>query len=583
METMSTMLCFMGSSFYHKTFRFPIPNLFKNIYFKGTEEQWNAITENSGKDCLFSAIIYYNSTGTELTAKTLSLDTISILSDESSSLQNYTYTEAVPSTDYLLLAVNSTEVENILSSDNLFYIDQQTADESGSVTFSYIVPENCSYIFIGDFGKGEYCRVVSSEISTDTSQCTICSFDDNEGQQGTTPPETIPTTTTTTTTTTSTTTSTTTTTTDKNGTVTETTKQEDGSTTVVETKKDGTVTTTETDAEGNKTETVEAKDGTVTTTETTTDGTVRETVENTDGTVKETVTTAEGTKAVAETDADGVKTTTVTVTADSDVDGDGAADLPVSVNVAEKGDKADSIIISTDDGTEETTVTIPLDGASAGTVAVVVNPDGTETVVRDVVTSGDSVTVTVADGTTLKFVDNSKDFDDVSRGDWFNDAVDFASSHELFSGTSETTFTPNATMTRGMLAMVLHNLQHNPEAEAPADFNDVSSQYFAKAVAWAAGEGIISGYGDGQFGPNDSITREQLAVMLYRFAGSPGANGPALTNKDAGDVSGYAAPAMRWAVENGIISGDTDGRLNPKGDATRAQVASMMMRFCKAH
>ncbi len=287
----------------------------------------------------------------------------------------------------------------------------------------------------------------------------------------------------------------TTTTTDKNGTVTEITKETDGSTTVVETKKDGTVTTTETDAEGNKTETVEAADGTVTTTETTTDGTVTETVENTDGSVTETVTTADGTTVTTETDAEGT-TTDVTVSNDT-ADENGVVTLPVEVDVEDDSDDAPALTINTGDGADEATITIPLDGASAGTVAVVVNPDGTETIVRDVVVGDDGVTLTVADGTTLKFVDNSKDFDDVSRGDWFKSAVDFASSYELFGGTSADTFTPNGDMTRGMLAVVLHNLANNPDAEAPADFTDVNGQYYENAVAWAAENGIISGYGDG--------------------------------------------------------------------------------------
>ena len=157
--------------------------------------------------------------------------------------------------------------------------------------------------------------------------------------------------------------------------------------------------------------------------------------------------------------------------------------------------------------------------------------------------------------------------------------VSFAYSHGLFNGTSETTFTPNAPMTRGMLAVVLHNLADNPKADKTAGFSDVNGEYFAEAVAWAAEAGIISGYGDGQFGANDPITREQLALMLYRFAGMPDAKGSALTNRDAGEVSDYAVPAMKWAVEKGIISGDINGDLMPKGNATRAQAATVFKRI----
>ena len=173
-------------------------------------------------------------------------------------------------------------------------------------------------------------------------------------------------------------------------------------------------------------------------------------------------------------------------------------------------------------------------------------------------------------------------FEDVdAKNEVLVKAVDLLSYMNVAKGTSETTFTPNAPMTRGMLAVVLHNLADNPKADKTAGFSDVNGEYFAEAVAWAAEAGIISGYGDGQFGANDSITREQLALMLYRFAGMPEAKGSALTNRDAGEVSDYAVPAMKWAVENGIISGDINGDLMPKGNATRAQVASMLMRFCK--
>ncbi|MBR4875422.1 MAG: S-layer homology domain-containing protein, partial [Clostridia bacterium] len=210
-------------------------------------------------------------------------------------------------------------------------------------------------------------------------------------------------------------------------------------------------------------------------------------------------------------------------------------------------------------------------------------PDGTETILRDIVVGDQSVTITVPDGTKLKLIDNAKEFSDVSDGSWFKDAVDFASSHELFNGTSDTTFTPDDAMTRGMLAQVLHNLANNPDAGNEEGFTDVSGdQYYSEAAAWAAEQGIINGYGDGQFGAEDAVTREQLAVLLYRYAGQPEVgDDSALTNPDAEDTSTYAEPAMRWAVENGVMKGNEKGELKPNSDATRAQVASMLMRFCK--
>ncbi|MBR5284440.1 MAG: S-layer homology domain-containing protein, partial [Clostridia bacterium] len=114
-------------------------------------------------------------------------------------------------------------------------------------------------------------------------------------------------------------------------------------------------------------------------------------------------------------------------------------------------------------------------------------------------------------------------------------------------------------------------------------FTDVSGdQYYSEAAAWAAEQGIINGYGDGQFGAEDAVTREQLAALLYRYAGQPEVgDDSALTNTDAEDTSAYAQDAMRWAVENGVMKGNEKGELKPKTNANRAEVATVIMRFCK--
>ena len=103
--------------------------------------------------------------------------------------------------------------------------------------------------------------------------------------------------------------------------------------------------------------------------------------------------------------------------------------------------------------------------------------------------------------------------------------------------------------------------------------------WYTEAIRWATSQGIIGGYGNGNFGPNDNITREQLAVMLWRYAGSPAATDKELHFTDADKASGYALEALRWAVENGIINGYGDGRLGPQGLATRGQVAQMLKNF----
>ena len=159
-------------------------------------------------------------------------------------------------------------------------------------------------------------------------------------------------------------------------------------------------------------------------------------------------------------------------------------------------------------------------------------------------------------------------------------AVDFASARSLFKGTSDMTFSPESPMTRGMLAMVLHNLEDNPPAASNIYFPDVAAgAWYADAVRWASAKGIISGYDNGQVGAEDDISREQLAVILWRYAGSPAASSSTLNFTDAAMASGYATSALSWATEVGIISGTGNGALSPKAQASRAQVAQMLKNF----
>lgn len=180
-------------------------------------------------------------------------------------------------------------------------------------------------------------------------------------------------------------------------------------------------------------------------------------------------------------------------------------------------------------------------------------------------------------------------FTDVSEGAWYEDAVSYVYQHGLMAGTSATTFAPDATTSRSMIATILWRIAGSPVVDYAMDFGDVpQGQWYSEAVRWAASEGIVSGYGNGTFGTNDSITREQFAAMLYRFAQeqgydvSVGENTNILSYTDAEDVAEYAIPAMQWAVGAGIISGTGDGStLSPQGQATRAQAAVMLMQFCE--
>jgi len=136
-------------------------------------------------------------------------------------------------------------------------------------------------------------------------------------------------------------------------------------------------------------------------------------------------------------------------------------------------------------------------------------------------------------------------------------------------------------MSRAMLAAVLHNLENNPDNMTFGKLNDISDDaWYAEAVLWASENGIVKGYPDGSFAPDLPITREQLAVMLWRYAGSPRECGDIMsTFPDAKNVSDYAKAAMEWAVSNGIIKGDNSRNINPKSHATRAHAAQMIMNF----
>ena len=142
------------------------------------------------------------------------------------------------------------------------------------------------------------------------------------------------------------------------------------------------------------------------------------------------------------------------------------------------------------------------------------------------------------------------------------------------------TFGPNNNLTRAQFAQILYNKEGKPAVTGSSIFADAADGLWcAPAVTWAAENGIVGGYGSGLFGPNDNITREQIAVILWRYAGSPAATDKELHFADADKASGYTLDALRWAAENGILNGYGDGRLNPKGLATRAQAAQILRNY----
>ncbi len=345
--------------------------------------------------------------------------------------------------------------------------------------------------------------------------------------------------------------STTTTKTDNStGTVTETTKKPDGSQIIVETKKDGTVTTKETDSIGNKTETVVRPDGSRTVT-----------IEQKDG-----FTT------IVNTDANGKMKTEVKlpgdVTSDAQQKGETVV-LPIEEVQADKNSQEAPVITVNTGSNKPVKVEIPAVNPTPGTVAVIVHPDGTEETVKTSIPTEDSVLVSIPDGTTLKLFDNSIDFMDISSENWAADAIDFVSARELFTGTTAATFTPEALMTRAMLMTVL--------ARFDGENTDGGSTWYEKGMDWAVANGISDGSS-----PDESISREQLVTMLWRYAGSPAVStvsGVLSGFTDSEKITGFAQNAMNWAVENNIISGLGDGQIEPQGQATRAQVAQIMMNF----
>ena len=176
-------------------------------------------------------------------------------------------------------------------------------------------------------------------------------------------------------------------------------------------------------------------------------------------------------------------------------------------------------------------------------------------------------------------------FDDVNSADWFYSAVEAVCGKGLMTGTSARTFNPNQSVTRGMLAAILYRLEDHPESTSGSPFTDVpAGAYYEKAICWAAANRIVTGYDATHFGPNDALTREQLAVMLYRYADAMGydtSSGRLHTRyADAAEVSAYAQAAVYWAIAEGFLKGKTAGKLCPRAAASRAELAVILTRFC---
>lgn len=234
-----------------------------------------------------------------------------------------------------------------------------------------------------------------------------------------------------------------------------------------------------------------------------------------------------------------------------------------------------SVIFSSSDIKEGETYTVLVDGASVGTATAKLGTSSS---------SSGSLGPNQNGGQPGSDQQNGQQggvsgFQDVGQNDWFASAVRYVTGKSLMNGKSTTAFAPNENMSRAMLATVLYRMS-GETAEADSSFRDVSSSaYYAAAVNWASSEGIVNGTGANAFSPNASITREQLAAMLYRYAGEPSVSADLSAYTDTVDISPYASKAVEWCVAKGILSGESATRLAPQDTATRAECAAMLQRF----
>ena len=285
------------------------------------------------------------------------------------------------------------------------------------------------------------------------------------------------------------------------------------------------------------------------------DGSVTKIETKSDGTVIETTTWRDGSTLTAETSPNG-RVETVEKRADG-----------TTVETVESASGGITASVSVPKSVGSTRVDIPASKPTGSMVAVIVHPDGTEEIVRGSVVTETGVALRAEGNVQLKIIDNAKRFNDMADH-WAKDAVEFASSRELFNGVGNDAFGPDRSMTRGMVGTVLARL-------AGADTAG-GETWYAKGTAWAVENGISDGTA-----PEQPVTREQLAAMLYRYAGSPAVSGE-LGFDDADSISAWARDAVRWCVDNGILNGVGGNRMTPQDLARRGQVAAMLMRFLQA-
>lgn len=357
---------------------------------------------------------------------------------------------------------------------------------------------------------------------------------------------------------------------------------------------------------------------TVTNTVTNGDGSATTTVTGTDGTVTETTVYIDGITVTKTTVSDGEAAYTVYISDEAiqnAADADSVIVLPVEpITVAES---IDSISSSADNSYDNSVSIYTFYGklyaevpsrsiigkGTLTTVPINIRSDGSTEIIKfsswvdDKSNSSnsyyvgnfptaDNYIVMMLDGSaTLVLADNAKEYGDVTKDDWYSDAVDFVSAREIMVGTGDDVFDPDSSMTRGMVVQTVYNLDTGTESGNSLSNYATDDPFYREAVDWAADVGIVAGYDDGSFNGDNDITREQLATMLYRYAEYIDCDTSPLSSlsqyTDESSVSTYAQEALQWAVGAGIIEGMDDGTLNSNGTATRAQVAAVLERFIK--
>ena len=300
------------------------------------------------------------------------------------------------------------------------------------------------------------------------------------------------------------------------------------------------------------------------------DGTKVETTTKPDGSSVTESTAPNGSTGMVKTDKNG-KTEAAAKLSDKAIEdakkNGEAVKAPVEVLASRNSSTAPTVSIELPKGAGETKVEIPVSNANSGTVAVLVHPDGTEEILKNSLPTENGVQLTVDGGATVKIVDNSKDFAD-TQNHWARDEVSFVAARELFNGVGNNLFGVSGEMTRGMVNTVL--------ARFAGANTEGGAKWYDKGTEWARTNGISDGTN-----PTAPVTREQLAAMLYRFAGAPAVSG-ALNFNDANAVSEYARSALLWATQNGILNGVGGDLAAPAALAERAQVAAMLARYLRS-